>query len=274
MGPSPEGTRWAPEPGVVYEGRIRHRRFVDNPRKFSYGLYFSFLDLSVVEETLAGSALTSAHGPAPIRYRRRDYFGPRELDLEDAVRLLVEERSGRRPGGEIFLLTQLRTFGVSFNPVSFYYCYDRPICDGGQLEAIVAEITNTPWAERHCYVLDVQRAEHAGDGLRWRLDKEFHVSPFLPMQMRYVWTFTPPGERLVVHMENFRSSAGGGQPSTENRAFDATLDLRRGPTLSTAALLWRQLRYPVMPAMTLFWIYRQAATLWLRRTRFYEHPES
>lgn len=262
-------SRWTPQSGVLYEGRVRHRRFVDGARSFSYSLYLSFLDLARVEEALAASVLTSVRRPALIRYRRRDYFGPPELSLDEAVRLLVAERTGRRPGGEVYLLTQLRTWGVSFNPVSFYYCFDRPVADGGTLDVVVAEITNTPWGERHCYVLDAKRAERRGEALRWGLDKEFHVSPFLPMEMRYAWTFTPPGERLLVHMENHPSGRGA---DGRDKAFDATLDLRRGPSLSTPSLLWRQLRYPAMPALTLLWIYRQAAQLWLRGTRFYDHP--
>lgn len=267
-----------PAPGVFYDGRIRHRRFVDGARTFSYGLYLTFLDLDRVEEALSRTFLASARRPAPFRYRRRDYFGPPDLGLAEWIRRLVAERAGRRPGGEVFLLTHLRTLGVSFNPVSFYYVYDAPVAEGGSLQAIVAEITNTPWDERHAYVLDVRRAERRGDALRWGLEKEFHVSPFLPMEQRYAWTFTPPGERLLVHMENYPASEGHPEEAEakgqdgDGKVFDATLDLRRGPALTTGAMLRRQLRHPALPALVLLRIYRQAARLWLRGTRFYDHP--
>lgn len=270
---NPEGLR--PESGVLYDGKVRHRRFVDGARSFSYGLYLSFLDLDRVEESLAGCALASSRRAAPLLYRRGDYFGPGELELSSWIRRLVEQRTGRRPEGEVFLLTQLRTLGVSFNPVSFYYCYDRPVDGGGELAAIVAEITNTPWGERHAYVLDARRAERRGQALHWGLDKDFHVSPFLPMEQRYAWTFTPPAERLFVHMENRPqvSATQEGAGERPDKSFDATLDLRRGPSMTTGAVLWRQLRFPLLPALTLFWIYRQAAQLWLRGTRFYDHPQ-
>ena len=267
------GSQLVPQPGVLYEGKVRHRRFVDGARSFSYGLYLSFLDLDRVEESLAACALASSRRVAPVRYRRADYFGPEDLKLADWVRNLVAQRTGRRPEGEVFLLTQLRTLGVSFNPVSFYYCYDRPVAESGEVSAIIAEITNTPWGERHAYVLDATTAERRGVALHWGLDKEFHVSPFLPMEQRYAWTFTPPGERLFVHMENRPTGESVDAKGRDSaKTFDATLDLRRGPHMTTGAVLWRQLRYPLMPALTLFWIYRQAAQLWLRGTRFYDHP--
>ena len=85
-----------------------------------------------------------------MRFRRSDYLGDPAVPLADAVRALVAERLGSAPQGPIRLLTHLRTFGHCFNPVSFYYCF---AADGERLEAIVAEVTNTPWGERHAYVL-------------------------------------------------------------------------------------------------------------------------
>ena len=155
----------------------------------------------------------------------------------------------------------MRQFGYNFNPVSFYYVFDA---SGRELETVVAEITNTPWDERHSYVLSVAEAERVGaNTLRWQFDKGFHVSPFLPMDMRYDWRFTEPAETLDVHMENWR----------EGRCdFDSTMTLRRLPMTrgNLARALWS---FPLITLKVSALIYWQALRLWWKRTPFFVHPE-
>ena len=166
---------------------------------------------------------------------------------------------GRRPQGPIRLLTHLRTFGHCFNPVSFYFCYEP---DGAQLDCIVAEITNTPWKERHSYVLDARVARREGQALCWDFPKAFHVSPFLPMRRDYAWRFTMPGTDLHVHMDVSEATA---------REFDATLVLQRrpadGPTLARCLL-----RYPFMTMKVVAAIHWQALRTWLAGNPVYDHP--
>jgi DUF1365 family protein len=171
----------------------------------------------------------------------------------------VERQSGTRPAGPIRLLTHLRYFGYVMNPVSFYYIYDD---SDSQVETIVAEVNNTPWDERHPYVLSTDRDEGAGSKKRYRLNKEFHVSPFLDMDMKYDWRFTEPSQRLVVHMENY---------AAEGKVFDATLVMRREEVTSTS-LTSVLLRFPFMTARVVGGIYWQAMRLYLKRTPFYTHP--
>ena len=151
------------------------------------------------------------------------------------------------------------------NPVSFYYCFNE---SGETLETIVAEITNTPWKERHQYVLPISgaaSADSSAGGARiksFRFDKDFHVSPFLPMDMQYRWSFTEPVERLFVHMQNFRDGA---------QLFDATLALRQQP-ISPAALLGVLFSFPLMTLKVIAAIHWQALRLWLKHTPVYDHP--
>lgn len=248
---------------AIYEGVVRHRRYEPRPHAFRFPLFMTLLDLDELPELFDGVPLWSARRPAPARFRRDDYLAPHDLPLGEAVRQRVERETGRRPNGPIRLLTHLRFFGHSFNPVSFYYCYDRA---GARVESIVAEITNTPWRERHAYVLD--RADALSQGrtaLRWRFDKVFHVSPFFPLTHRYEWAFSEPSHRLAVHMRNIEAVGG------ERRVFDATLALRRRE-ISPRALCAALARYPLMTTQVVAKIHFEALRLWLKRTPVFPHP--
>lgn len=107
----------------------------------------AYIDLDELPRLLDGRLVAARRGV--VRFRREDYLGDRRIPLDQAVRDTVQARTGRRPGGPIRVLTHLRTFGHCFNPVSFYYCFEPA---GGQVEALVAEVTNTPWGERQAYV--------------------------------------------------------------------------------------------------------------------------
>ena len=233
----------------IYEGTIRHRRR-EPRRSFEHRIALFYVDLDELPGLLGGRLLR--RGPGALRFRRRDYLGAGSTPLQAAVRDEVERATGRRPAGPIRLLTQLRSFGHCFNPVSFYYCFES---GGDRVEAIVAEVTNTPWGERHAYVIAGREAE---------LEKTLHVSPFMGMDHQYVMRATPPGERLSVHIESRRAGAD---------AFDATLALRREElTARTAARMTR--RYPLASARVLALIYGHAVGLKLAGAKVYPHPSS
>jgi hypothetical protein len=245
---------------AIYVGRLQHRRYAPVKNVFRYPLYMMYLDLSEIEELFASHLLYST-GPNVAWLRRSDHLGDPREDLETSVRRLVLERTGRRPEGPIRLLTHLRTFGHCFNPVSFYYCFDP---SDEQLQAIVAEVHNTPWKQEHCYVCDIEKAV-AGQGpwLTFELQKDFHVSPFMPMQQRYRWHFRRPGRQLGVFMENFQAGV---------RVFDAKLTLHRRPATrrNLSAVL---LRYPLMTLKVVAAIHGQALRLWIKGAPFYRHPQ-
>jgi DUF1365 family protein len=233
---------------AIYEGTVRHRRFADRHNEFTHRVALAYVDLSEVP------ALPLSRGRL-VRFERSDYLGDPAVPLDEAVRGLVEERTGTRPSGPIRLLTQLRTFGHCFNPVSFYYCFDEA---GEHVQAVVAEVTNTPWGERHAYVV-----ERTGAGvLKGDSEKALHVSPFMGMDHRYEWRVADPGATLSVHIESHR----GGQ-----RAFDATLSMRRRE-LSSRTLAGITARYPAATARVLALIYAHALRLKLKGARVHPHP--
>ncbi len=243
---------------AIYHGWVRHRRFEPRAHTFHYRVFMPYLQLDELPEAFSGSVLWSDTRPAPARFRRDDFLGDPALPLEEAVRQRVQQATGRRPAGPIRLLANLRYFGFIMNPIACYYCFDEA---GETVEYIVAEVTNTPWRERHSYVLP---ADLARPWLRTTFAKTFHVSPFHPMDMQYRWHSNTPGEKLVLHLANEREG---------RTAFDATLSLDREP-LTAAALNRHLLRYPLMTAKVGAAIYWQALRLWLKKTPFFPHPET
>lgn len=246
---------------AIYRGTIRHRRFTPVENAFRYRLFFMYLDLAEMPAVLDIHPLWSADRVNLAYFRRRDHFGPADVPLDRALRNHVGMHTGVRPTGPIRMLAHLRYFGHCFNPVSFYYVYDD---SDTRLETIVAEINNTPWGERHLYVLDDQNNIHPqGKWRRYRFSKAFHISPYLPMDIDYDWRFSVPHKRLNVHLMNFKDG---------QRVFDATLDLSREP-LSRHNLTRMLLLYPAMTVKVIAMIYWQALKLKVKQSPFYDHPK-
>jgi hypothetical protein len=248
---------------ALYEGCVVHRRSGPGvSHRFRFPLFMVYLDLAELDRVFRGRWLWSTRRPAFARFRRDDHLGDPRVPLDRAVRDLVEERSGVRPKGPIRLLTHLRYLGYAMNPVSLHYCFSP---DGRRLDAVVADVTNTPWGERHAYVI-ARGAADAGDAaLRGTAAKAHHVSPFLPMELDHRFRFEAPGERLVVRIEDLDREG--------RRRFDALLALRRRE-LDGAALARALVRWPAMTAQVIGGIHWQALRLWWKGAPFHPHPRA
>jgi DUF1365 family protein len=252
---------------AVYEGWVRHRRFEPVEHSFRYRFFLTYLDLAELPGVLDPYPLYSARRRAPARFRRADYMGDPARPLDECARDTVEAATGARPAGPIRLLSGLRYLGHSFNPVSFYYCFDP---DGLRVEAVIADVENIPWGQRHAYVLE--RGDRVGPVLADELDKNLHVSPLMGMDQTYGFRASEPGERLQVHIES-RPAEGATAPGDRPaKTFDATLDLRRRE-LSPRLMAGLLARYPAMSLQVVAKIYAQSARLKLKGARYFPHPD-
>jgi hypothetical protein len=242
----------------LYRGRVYHGRLTPAVNRFRYGLFMTYLDLGELDAVFRGRWLWSVERPNLASFRRADHLR-RPGPLAQAVREEVSRQLGFAPGGPIRLLTHLRYFGYCFNPISTYYCYGA---DGEALEAIVAEVHNTPWGEQYVRALDPRACRREGAYFLYEPVKEFHVSPFMPMDMRYIWRFTAPGDKLGIRMENFRRA---------EKVLDVALDLTRAP-LDGPGLAVALLRWPFMTGKVIAAIYWQALRIKMKGVPYYPHP--
>lgn len=267
---------------AMYSGTLSHRRFTPVEHEFSYPVTLMYLDIDEITEIFSGFLRSAGPRPAPWWFRRRDYLGPSTLSLREAVQARIDREStapiNRSQPGPIRLLTTVRNFGVGFNPISIYYCFDR---DQQSLRTIVAEVTNTPWGRRHSYVIPVTSTKPT-DAIEHRFTKQLHVSPFNPMDVEYRWRCIVPDSRARVHMDA-RSIGADFQSGNEdvkqngndhNKVFfDATLNLERR-TDSIAQLRRSMLGQPFVSWSTLIRIYAQAYVLWRKGAPVHDNPHA
>jgi uncharacterized protein len=248
---------------AIYTGQVRHRRFEPKAHAFNYSVFMMYLDTRELEEIFSLSPLWSLKRWAPVRFAREDFHTGNSTDdkpmsVDEAVRNTVLERTGIVLTGPIRMLVNLRYWGFNMNPLSTYYCFDA---SGTEVLAIVAEVHNTPWNERHSYVLagdDFSNKQKAG------FKKQFHVSPFNPIAMDYRWFSTTPAQTLAIHLENWQQ---------DKKIMDATLTLEREPITATA-LNKILIRFPWMTVKVITAIYWQALKLWAKGLPLFDHSAS
>lgn len=251
---------------AIYQGWVTHQRYAPKVHRFQYQVFMMYLDLDELPDLFKHTQWWSYLTPNIAWFKRSDYYGDPALPLKDEISALVQQATGRHVRGAVRLLTNMRYFGHCFNPVSFYYCFEE---DGHTLQAIVSHITNTPWGEDYAYVHDFnaeKSVKHTQNGTitAFTLDKAFHVSPFMGMDIQYDWAFKLEQTQLYVHMKNLQHG---------QEIFNASLALRQQP-LTQRALNKVLIQYPLMTIKVVAAIYWNALLLWLKRVPFYANPKS
>ncbi len=228
----------------LFVGTLRHRRFTPVAHAFTYSLFMALLDVDRVSELTRVSRLTSYNRWNWASFDDRDHLGDPNRPLRERLAVDAARHGIELPAGPIFLLTHLRYLGYCFNPVSFFYCFDR----ADRLQVVLAEVNNT-FGGSHRYWL---RPDPASRTFRAAASKSLYVSPFMPVDLEYAFALTPPAGSLVAHMETSRAGSVG---------FDATLSLERRPW-NAEEIRRALLRYPAMTARVMAGIHWEALKLW------------
>lgn len=232
----------------LFVGHIRHRRFLPIQHHFTYATFMPAIDLDELATLADSVAIFSLKKWSLASFYPQDYLDGSD-NLKHAAQQKVFELTGEKLTGKVYALCQLRYCGLYFSPVNFYYLYD----DKNHWRYLLAEVSNTPWNERHYYaVANKANPTHA---------KSFHVSPFNPMNQQYKWKITPLTHRALVHLSVSRDQC----------EFDATLTLKKAP-FSSRNLMLLLIKTPIMTIKVLFLIYWQALKLWLKGAPFYAYP--
>lgn len=243
---------------AIYDATVRHHR-AQPAHGLRQRVRFAYLDLDELPQVVHARPGWSTR-PAPVWFRRRDYLDRSDRPVHAALAELIADRAGPPLAGPVRILTQLRTLGWLFNPITVYYCFET---DGVTLRTLVLEITNTPWHERHWYVLGAEQVR----GLGTPFAKEFHVSPFLPMDLTYRCAAKAPDEHLALRLELTQRADGRDQ-----RMFVAELRGHReaiGAPIRAATTARAALQTIGVSAA----IYAHAARLRMKGATFHRHPD-
>ena len=244
------------EHSCIYRGWVSHRRQTPVEHQFRYSVFWLYLDLEEWTEAKRKVVGLSERRFAPASLYRHDHLGDTAVPLDESVRRFVREQAGDDLAtGAIRLLTQPRSFGFYFSPLNLYYCFDQQ----ESLAAIVAEVNNTPWGERHCYLLWAGNQTAPG---RYRHDKTFHVSPFMDIDQQYAWQLEAPSQQLGVRLATERDGQA---------YFEAAMQLERRP-LTTLSLARQLATSPISAGRLLAAIYYEAFRLWMKKCPYYPHP--
>jgi DUF1365 family protein len=249
-------------------GTVRHRRMQPVNHSFTYKTGMLALNLDDWDSIGNLSPWFSVERFNWMSLKREDYFRPEVPDLKQAISAQVEQATGWWPDGTIELITHPRYLGYVFNPVSFYFCYEagQEPAAGAVPCVIAAQITNTPWHERHVYCLERGEGRDGSSGWHtqtFRFEKRFHVSPYNPMDQNYHWLFSFRDGELRVHMNVSRD---------DEKVFDATLELAR-EHLSRRVVHKSLRQFPLESFKVVAGIYWHALRLKLKGAVFQTHPD-
>jgi len=241
---------------AVYQGTITHTRFSTKSHKFTYKTNMLYLDLDELQGAFLGKLFWGYNKPNLASLYRSDFYGDKRKTIKKSIQSLLFNKINLHHKGKVFLLTTIRYFGFAFNPVSFYYCFD----ESSNIQAIVSHITNTPWNEKHAYVHDCRNKPSMSK--KFEFDKDFHVSPFMPMNINYSWVFSPPKDFLFVSMDSY---------DNDKLIFNATLKMtkRAWSNFTLNKILFLSLP---MSIKSILLIYFNALILFIKRAKFYPHP--
>lgn len=237
---------------AFYLGRVFHERLKPKSHTFKYPIYMMFINLDEVETLHARYWWFSNQRWAPIQFKASDYFQStanngshqkinNNIELKNAAISIAQSLGADiEEVNKVKMLTQLRCFGFYFSPVNFFFLYKRD-----NARYLLAEVSNTPWNKKHCYLIDIDNPEP--------IKKEFHVSPFMNLNMNYQWSIRPPEKNVLVSIENWNKE------KLFSARFSAIRHEINNQTISKILFKW-----PIMTAIIVKNIYWQAIKIFAK----------
>lgn len=242
---------------AIYSGFVIHNRLSPKRHIFKYNITMFFLDVDDVENAFAKIPVASVNKFNLISFKRKNYLPSDDAaSIREQIIKIINANGYAEVPDKIYILTHVGYFGYCYNPVSFFYCYSKE----EQLIYFLAEVNNTPWNERHVYFKKLDSSEPE---IKFNLDKKFHVSPFLPMDMIYKWNIKPPKESASVSMKCFEHN---------DLLFTASFMLTK-KKLSAMNCFKALLQNPLATHLLHYRIYWQALKLLIKRTPFFHHTQ-
>ena len=243
----------------IYKGLVKHARLAPGPHEFTYSLFMMYVDLEELPYLFKKNRFWKINKPGIAAFHRKDHYGDTNKTLIDEIKTLVKNEKNIEIDGPIRLLTHFRYFGYIFNPLCLYFCFNKAETE---IVSIVAEVMNTPWRERHCYVIPNLNSNQ--ERITYTHSKAFHVSPFMQMDMKYKWSIQSPENNLSINIENWQDNT---------KVFDANMWLER-TELNKKNLLKALLNFPLMTLKVTSAIYFEALKLWIKGNKYIPHPKS
>lgn len=243
----------------LYKATVMHNRLEPKQHRFHYNVFMFYIDLDEIDMLSKGLWLISRNRFNYFSFRDSEHLQlPRENpDKTKTVKQHLTdylEQNGIAIGdGKIKLLTNLNVLGYNFNPVSFYYCFDK----GNEPLCVVAEIRNT-FGEMKLFLLG--KNNFSLNKFHLNTTKYFYVSPFIDHDTNFDFNLVVPDEKLNVRIDDFKE---------EKRFFISTLTGTR-ETLNNINLLWYSIRFPFITLKIITLIHWNAVKLWLKKIPYHK----
>jgi hypothetical protein len=241
---------------AVYDGRVIHQRHAPRTHRLEYRVFSLLLDLDELGELDRRLRLFGCNRAGFFSFHDSDHGDGDGRSAAAWARAQLARAGFSDTAGPVYLLCYPRVLGYVFNPLSVYYCHSS----GGQLQALIYEVGNT-FGERHSYVIPAN-SEHGT--VRHACDKEFYVSPFLPMNCRYNFRARTPGKVLSLLIR---------ETHDERPVLDAWFSAHR-KTLNDRTLLLLGLSLPFLTLKVIAGIHWEALKLWLKGLPVYRHSRA
>ena len=249
---------------AMYAGKVTHKRLRPRKHFLRYRMFYMLFDIDEIDRIAETHWLFSRNRLNLFSFFDRDYGN--EFDTGNGgfcLRAYVEnnlrEARIQTDGGAIQLMTMPRILGYVFNPLSVYFCYDRT----GVLTGLIYEVNNT-FSQRHSYVFSLGESQDNEGPLHQECAKEFYVSPFMDMALRYDFTITRPRDTASV-MINAKDSDG---------LIIATAFTGERREFSDGELLKLAFAYPLLTLKVVAGIHWEALCIWLKGVGLKPRPHN